>query len=37
VSVHNLAWTISLMNEMREAIQKGTFSDLKRRILDVWA
>ena len=37
VSVHNLAWTISLMNDMRTAIQKGTFSDLRRGILDVWA
>jgi queuine tRNA-ribosyltransferase len=37
VSVHNLAWTISLMKDMRQAIQQGTFSDLKRGILDVWA
>jgi len=37
VSVHNLAWTISLMKEMKHAIQQGTFSDLKRGILDVWA
>ena len=37
VSVHNLAWTISLMKDMRHSIQQGTFSDLKRGILDVWA
>lgn len=37
VSVHNLAWTISLMKDMRHAIQQGNFSDLKRGILDVWA
>lgn len=36
VSVHNVAWTISLMNEMRDAINAGTFSALKRQLLAVW-
>jgi queuine tRNA-ribosyltransferase len=36
VSVHNVAWTISLMNQMREAIATGTFQALRRSILDIW-
>ena len=37
VSIHNVAWTISLMGAMRGAIQAGTIQDLRRRILNVWA
>ena len=36
VSVHNVAWTIDLMAQMRAAIVAGTFDDLRRRILGVW-
>jgi len=37
VSIHNVAWTISLMGAMRASIQAGTIQDLRRRILNVWA
>jgi queuine tRNA-ribosyltransferase len=37
VSIHNVAWTISLMGAMRAAIRAGTIQDLRRRILNVWA
>ena len=36
VSIHNVAWTISLMANMREAIAAGRFDALRRQILDVW-
>ena len=36
VSVHNVAWTISLMKSMREAITNGTFQALRRSVLDIW-
>lgn len=36
VSVHNVAWTINLMNQMRTAIADGTFDALKRSVLEVW-
>ena len=36
VSVHNVAWTISLMKSMREAISSGTFQALRRSVLDIW-
>jgi queuine tRNA-ribosyltransferase len=36
VSVHNVAWTISLMSQMREAIANGTFQALRRSVLDIW-
>ncbi len=36
VSVHNVAWTIQLMQQMRDAIAGGTFSALRQRVLDVW-
>ncbi len=37
VSVHNVAWTIQLMDAMRAAIQTGTIEALRRQILAVWA
>src|SRR5690606_28867835 len=37
VSVHNVTWTLDLMGRMRAAIEAGTFDDLRRRILSVWA
>jgi queuine tRNA-ribosyltransferase len=36
LSIHNVAWTISLMNSMRSAIAAGTFDSLRRSVLDVW-
>ena len=37
VSWHNLAWTLDLMSRARSAIISGTFSTLRREVLDVWA
>lgn len=36
VSVHNVAWTIDLMNRMRRAIADGRFGRLRDDILGVW-
>jgi queuine tRNA-ribosyltransferase len=36
VSVHNIAWTLHLMDRIREAITDGTFGALRREILAVW-
>jgi queuine tRNA-ribosyltransferase len=36
VSLHNIAWTLRLMDRMREAIAAGTFDVLRRQILAVW-
>lgn len=36
VSVHNLAWTIELMRQVRVAISDGGFEALRRRVIDVW-
>jgi queuine tRNA-ribosyltransferase len=35
-TIHNLAWTTSLIAEMRAAIHAGTFQALRQRILAVW-
>jgi queuine tRNA-ribosyltransferase len=37
LSIHNVAWTIVLMDRMREAIVSGTFSSLRSSVLDVWS
>lgn len=37
VSLHNVAWTLALMDQMRSAITAGTFDDFRRQILAVWA
>jgi len=37
VSIHNVAWTIDLMNRMRTAIQSGTIGALREQILAVWS
>ena len=37
VSVHNLAWTVDLMDRMRQAIVAGGFDRLRAEILGVWA
>ena len=36
VSLHNLAWTLDLMSRARSAIIGGTFSALRREVLEVW-
>ena len=36
VSLHNLAWTLSLMRRAREAIIAGRFAELRREVLAVW-
>jgi queuine tRNA-ribosyltransferase len=36
VSLHNVAWTIDLMGEIRSAIIDGSFEALRVRILTVW-
>jgi queuine tRNA-ribosyltransferase len=36
LSLHNVAWTLQLMDRMRAAIQAGTFADLRRSILATW-
>ncbi len=36
VSVHNVAWTIALMDRMRAAIETGTLAALRRDLLAVW-
>ncbi len=35
-SIHNVAWTIALMDRMRSAIVAGTFTSLRDDILSVW-
>jgi queuine tRNA-ribosyltransferase len=37
LSLHNVAWTIDLMNRMRAAIVTGTFDSLRRDVLTVWS
>ena len=36
VSVHNISWTLQLMDSMRQAIAAGTFADLRREVLAIW-
>jgi queuine tRNA-ribosyltransferase len=36
LSIHNVAWTIQLMDRMRAAIRAGTFESLRRTIREVW-
>ena len=37
LSIHNVAWTIDLMERMRAAIAAGTFEALRASVLEVWA
>ena len=37
VSLHNVAWTIDLMDRMRTAIFAGTFDSLRSDVLAVWS
>ncbi len=36
VSIHNLAWTLQLMQQMRDAIHNSTFDSLRREVVAVW-
>ncbi len=36
LSLHNIAWTLQLMDRMRAAIAAGTFDALRREVLAVW-
>jgi queuine tRNA-ribosyltransferase len=36
VSLHNVAWTMALMEALREAITDGTFETLRTRVLATW-
>ena len=36
MSLHNIAWTLQLMDSMRSAIADGTFDQLRRAVLNVW-
>jgi queuine tRNA-ribosyltransferase len=36
VSLHNVAWTLTLMSRIREAIGAGTFAALRAEVLAVW-
>lgn len=36
LSIHNIAWTMDLMSQMRAAIEAGTFEAMRRQVLDVW-
>ncbi|MGE0309201.1 MAG: tRNA-guanine transglycosylase, partial [Acidimicrobiia bacterium] len=37
LSLHNIGWTLQLMDEMRAAIVDGRFAALRSAVLDVWA
>jgi queuine tRNA-ribosyltransferase len=37
VSLHNVAWTVQLMDRIRSAIVDGTLCSLRRDVLNVWA
>jgi queuine tRNA-ribosyltransferase len=36
LSIHNVAWTLELMDRMRQAIAAGTFAALRSQVLSVW-
>jgi queuine tRNA-ribosyltransferase len=36
LSIHNVAWTIDLMDRMRSAITAGSFASLRSSVLEVW-
>jgi queuine tRNA-ribosyltransferase len=37
LTVHNVHWTLDLVRRMRAAIGAGTFDQLRREVVDVWA
>jgi queuine tRNA-ribosyltransferase len=36
-TIHNLAWTLRLVDRMRSAIESGTFASLRAEVLAIWA
>lgn len=36
VTIHNVAWTLALVDRMRCAIEAGTFAELRAEVLAVW-
>ncbi len=36
VSIHNISWTLQLMEAIRNAIRDGSFGSLRAQILNVW-
>ena len=36
VSLHNIAWTLALLDRAREAIAAGRFDAFRRDVLSVW-
>ena len=36
VSLHNVAWTISFMNDLRRSILEGSFQRMRAEVLSVW-
>jgi queuine tRNA-ribosyltransferase len=36
VSLHNVSWTLQLMDQMRASISAGTFDALRRGVLAIW-
>ena len=36
LTLHNLAWTLSLVARMREAVEAGTLASLRRELAEVW-
>jgi queuine tRNA-ribosyltransferase len=36
LSIHNVSWTIQLMDRMRASIMSGTFAQLRAEVLAVW-
>jgi len=37
LSMHNIAWTLNLMDQMRTAITTGQFESLRKDVLETWA
>jgi len=37
LTIHNLHWLLALVRQIRSSIEDGTFDELRRRILGVWA
>jgi len=36
LTLHNLAWLFDMMQQMRDAISRGTFQEFRKEILEIW-
>ena len=36
LSMHNVAWTLQLMDRLRDAIGRGTLAALRAEVLAIW-